>query len=730
MQKMVNAEGSHASTIMQTLHKPGIPGEDNYKTMYLPFDAHLGIALMAPVQGGYGDARSPEIGKNRAIIGITNDSMGDWIGPRQQELNMRGAKEVFDFLGSTNILNRVRDGQHAVHAEDIAYVIAAFEHMFDTEQETFVVPYINGLNAPTAEAEFPNMAAAWHSPFDADYSYIRYASPKSYMVSTDSDVIGAGMAQTITAYSDAPQVKLTIWANYAAGDASWAPVVREKISEKIVDVVDGVALFELSAEDAKVGRYELSSVGEEKEAKSVFFQCIDVATALRSGVTRDNTNVQTMHGFTSKINKDVIELYAKSATGEITRLEASQRENDNTPGWIYNYGAGNKAAITNGAFIMRKVQMEAMPGYTFEYSIAHTASTWIGNQVPASWAQSLEVQNLGPWPNWPVPGGNAGDNGSGGDDGTRPSVPQRSTAVLTEEAAGVTYTYEDGVKGLIPGSKLTIGFATAMNPNDFAIGFNYSEDFSLAWNEDNTAVTVTFNSFVDGFAGTATLYIARLREGNNLIIAPLSDSFEALAVPYVSVNGSIGAMQSEDVSYQVSVGNMKKLATATLWFEVADAFLAGKAYEALNGFDMIGDVSWTQDGEKWLGRVTLGNYEGGVDVAGAQDIFEMTYQVKEALGETEVKLTNVKLSGYDENGEAVFIEAPITNGSAALNVKPYFHPCDINRDNVIDQLDLTTAQLAYATVEGDANWNANADVNEDGAVDISDFILILNNIAW
>jgi hypothetical protein len=143
---------------------------------------------------------------------------------------------------------------------------------------------------------------------------------------------------------------------------------------------------------------------------------------------------------------------------------------------------------------------------------------------------------------------------------------------------------------------------------------------------------------------------------------------KAPGTPSVSIDGSVGAMQGEDVKYQVSVSNLQKLATATLWFEVEDAYLEGKAYDALNGFEMIGDVSWTQDGDKWLGRVTLGNLGGSVDATSPLDIFEMTYGVKEALGATQVKLTKVELSGYDENNVAVFIEAGIEKDSVALDV--------------------------------------------------------------
>lgn len=516
-QKMTNAEATHASTAMQALFKPTRPGADVYTSNYLPFDAHLGIALMAP---------SALYNPNRAMLGFTNDSMGAWIGPRQQELDMRAAKEVFDFLGSTNITNRVRNGSHAAQGRDKALIVAALEYLFAPAAGKFKVDYISGWNTPAAAAVFDTIADSWATPFEVDSSYIRWSNPNAHTLWTESEVIGAGIANTITAHSSAPRVTLTLWAPYPVADASWTPVVRKKIWEKTVGTVGGVARFDLSMGDVQVGRYELTTVGGTRQQKSVYFQAVDAATALRSGLTRDNTNYNTMYGFSSKVNKSVLELYSRTTGGVETKLASSSLENA-AEGWIYEYGAAHKTAIADGAFIMRKLQLEAMRGYTFEVAFSQTPHFLVGTKAPASWGSSAEAQNIGPWPNWPGPGGLGSNNGSADNDsGARPAVPNRTTDVLTPEAAGVQFHHLDTVKD---GDTQTITFETAMNPNDFGIGFDFSDDFSLAWGSDNKSVTVTFNHVTKRGGGECNVYIIRLRDGgNNFIAAPIHHSFTVL----------------------------------------------------------------------------------------------------------------------------------------------------------------------------------------------------------
>jgi hypothetical protein len=102
------------------------------------------------------------------------------------------------------------------------------------------------------------------------------------------------------------------------------------------------------------------------------------------------------------------------------------------------------------------------------------------------------------------------------------------------------------------------------------------------------------------------------------------------------------------------------------------------------------------------------------------------------LGTTDVSLVSAVLSGYDDADVAIYIDSLITNGLVQTVIGQYFSKYDVNKDGVVDQLDLTTAQRFYMAKEGDANWNTAkaADVNRDGRVDIEDLILILKSSTW
>lgn len=49
---------------------------------------------------------------------------------------------------------------------------------------------------------------------------------------------------------------------------------------------------------------------------------------------------------------------------------------------------------------------------------------------------------------------------------------------------------------------------------------------------------------------------------------------------------------------------------------------------------------------------------------------------------------------------------------------------DINRDGVINQTDRNLLEAAWNTVEGDPDWNAHADLNQDGRVSIADSAIL------
>jgi hypothetical protein len=202
----------------------------------------------------------------------------------------------------------------------------------------------------------------------------------------------------------------------------------------------------------------------------------------------------------------------------------------------------------------------------------------------------------------------------------------------------------------------------------------------------------------------------------------------------VSLSGVTNVVVGSDAVYTVSVGDVSKLATVTLQFEVDSTYFAGKSFTGLNGFDVLGDVVWTSTGtDVWVGRVTLINLNGGVSSTDVLDVFKMVFSTRaDALGTTDVRLVDARLSGYTSDDEVVYTDYFMLNSVVQTSFDKYFSIYDVNRDGVVDQLDLTMAQLYYMAKTGDANWDIAkyADVNGDGVVDIEDLILILKNIVW
>jgi hypothetical protein len=264
--------------------------------------------------------------------------------------------------------------------------------------------------------------------------------------------------------------------------------------------------------------------------------------------------------------------------------------------------------------------------------------------------------------------------------------------------------------------------------------------YSLVAQQPYTAVMHQQNrpmfSIVDMTANSFTCTTYQVNADNSLTeidsytivktVAPVS--------AVVSLSGVANVVVGNDAAYTVSVSDVSKLATVTLQFEVDSAYFSGKSFTGLNGFDVLGDVTWTQTDGVWTGRVTLVNFNGGVSsAAGALDIFEMVFASNsKLLGTTDVRLVDAVLSGYDDATAAVYIDSLIATGLVQTVIGQYFSRYDVNRDGVVDQLDLTAAQLFFMAKEGDANWNTAkaADVNGDGRVDIEDLILILKNITW
>ena len=192
----------------------------------------------------------------------------------------------------------------------------------------------------------------------------------------------------------------------------------------------------------------------------------------------------------------------------------------------------------------------------------------------------------------------------------------------------------------------------------------------------------------------------------------------------------------ETVDYTVSMMSLEKVMTVGLTFEVDGSMLAGAGVEALNGFTALdagsGAVRWTSLGnDVWQGELTLMylNNNGFISEV-SKDIVKVLYAAKQ-LGDATMKLTGLTASGIDKDGKVVYFDSALGTAEATTTVENIivYSIYDLNKDGVVDQLDLTIAQLYYQVAEGDANWGTAkiADVNEDGVVNMLDLVAIFIN---
>ena len=173
-----------------------------------------------------------------------------------------------------------------------------------------------------------------------------------------------------------------------------------------------------------------------------------------------------------------------------------------------------------------------------------------------------------------------------------------------------------------------------------------------------------------------------------------------------------------ELTYTLTAANTNKLATATLTFTV-EGNAASASVEGLNDWFVI-----SQSYENGVLTAILGNNQG-VSGAEAAGMAAVKIAATGKTGDVTVTLADAVLSSYNGPDNEAFTAYVLDNASVTTKVD--YSVYDVNQDGTVNQLDITRAQRAYGAVPGDANWNARADVNHDGVVDINDLILVLNN---
>jgi len=168
-----------------------------------------------------------------------------------------------------------------------------------------------------------------------------------------------------------------------------------------------------------------------------------------------------------------------------------------------------------------------------------------------------------------------------------------------------------------------------------------------------------------------------------------------------------------DMVYTLSAEDMVKLANMIVRIDLDETIFANPVAEPAEGWTIVAQ-SW-KDG---VLNVALVNMTG---VSGSGDIMTVTATPTGAEGEAAARVIMANLTAYEGEGET-FVAAILDKAAVTTTVTAY-HTYDVNRDGVVNQLDMTRAQRFFG------KENDLADVNDDGEVDINDLILILNHFS-
>jgi len=539
------------------IHPFGARVHPDYSTYRIPFDMHLVAALAAP----------------RGLLSFDNDGTGSgngWMNPFGQQLVIDAAREVYAFLGvPDNIGGRVRDQNHAVQTRDLPFVAATLSAMFgggnnNAGRNMCPVGPITVVNPETAMTPpaygfgtYAGIYAMGVTPFEVQSRFIQWARPGVHSIWTYTEVVTDGLLFTIRAYTTAPNGTQIQLRHLSSGPNTFANTAPAVIETWTATVTGGVAVFEITG---GIGRYQLSFADSTALRAPVYFSGIDKTTALRSGASPGISHMYRSFGFTSRINMDAISVYIANAAGTefylpSVPIEEAARVNSGWGGnvggaggwggWIMEYGIGipnqnapgsaNNRLFNNGAVILRNVQLEAMPGFSFELSFASGATNGNPAHTGVLWPASEAVQLAQAFPFWPPPGGLSGSGGEGGAFGIRPdgTRPLRTSAEQPAFVNNIEFSHTGEYFGrFIPGDSIRIEFGAAMFPRDFGIGFDFSDDFDIEWGAGNEHVEITFNSFNRNVLNGSDLnmYIIRLRAaggatGGASISAPIHNSF-------------------------------------------------------------------------------------------------------------------------------------------------------------------------------------------------------------
>ncbi len=188
------------------------------------------------------------------------------------------------------------------------------------------------------------------------------------------------------------------------------------------------------------------------------------------------------------------------------------------------------------------------------------------------------------------------------------------------------------------------------------------------------------------------------------------------------VNGEATADAStEPMEFTVSAANASEMASTELHLEVKGAASEPEIVYP-EGWMEVGKTV-EENGGKYFIKVTMANLKGLTSTE-AVEILKVIVTPTGEVGDVAVTVTEALVAAYEGEGET-YVNVGLDNASATTKVE--FNRYDVNRDGVVDQLDVTRTQRYYGLTVGDTYWYERADVNGDGIINITDMIAIMMN---
>lgn len=226
--------------------------------------------------------------------------------------------------------------------------------------------------------------------------------------------------------------------------------------------------------------------------------------------------------------------------------------------------------------------------------------------------------------------------------------------------------------------------------------------------------TTIIATTVNGLTATCQVSVEEKTGENKNVIASVSAPPQAAA----------GAL----LPFTLQLEQMERVATVSFTFK-QDEDLQYTNLEGESGFTPLG-VKWNSDGTGTAALSYLRDGAGGsVTKEALTDIATLCFETQNDNGAYGIELTGVAVSGYDAQGNAVFFTTEIKTNRAEITVADQ-NKYDLNKDGVIDLLDITYCQKYYRETSSSADWDdiSNCDLDGNGIIDVEDMILLLQMI--